>query len=97
MSDLVGNPEDRFSRVAAQIMPYTYTLFKKRDPSDWGLSQPTRDLTPSDSNCYGLIFESPVHKARARNCLIGKGATESAPDTHRQSLTDKDSKSYWNR
>ena len=26
MSDLVGNPEDRFSRVAAQIIPLMYIL-----------------------------------------------------------------------
>ena len=26
MSDLVGNPEDRFSRVAAQLMPVMYLV-----------------------------------------------------------------------
>ena len=33
MSDLVGNPEDRFSRVAAHILPDTLGLFCAEFPS----------------------------------------------------------------
>ena len=56
MSDLVGNPEDRFSRVAAHIVKFTFDLYIQMIPSKDFVSQ--QCTYSSSSFCSRLGIET---------------------------------------
>ena len=45
MSDLVGNAEDRFSRVAAHIIRGAFVIIRAATPENFSLGFPTRSDT----------------------------------------------------
>ena len=56
MSDLVGNPEDRFSRVAAQTVLWGVNVFCSRTQHDDACGDLAQDLSIRSLMLYYLIM-----------------------------------------
>ena len=71
MSDLVGNPEDRFSRVAAHIeMGHRFKISSRRLASQWNNLGYTGQLTlPFCVNFLEISSSGGVFSAPTEACL----------------------------